>query len=158
VKPRLISSSQRYDRNDAEIQRGFSFELFGTEKISAPTETKIEIRAAVLTLPKRLELFHFEGIAMIDESSFYYREDSDPMCSLSPNLIIPRQRQVFRVNKILISIFFTVTRLLVFRKLPSDQTFTQGHFASQFVRRLLLRDCDHNRRIEIDEFARLNGV
>jgi hypothetical protein len=89
-----------------EIQRGFSFELFQMEMISAPTETKIEIRTTVLALPTRLELFHFERIAPIDELSFYYRKDSDAMCSLSPNFIIPRQRQVFQMNKTLIPVFF----------------------------------------------------
>jgi hypothetical protein len=75
---RLISSSQRYDGNGGAIQWGFSFELFRTEMISAPMETKIEIRTAVLTLPKNLQLFHFEGIAKIDDS-LHYHSDSDAM-------------------------------------------------------------------------------
>jgi hypothetical protein len=78
-------------------------------------------------------LFDFEGIAMGHESWLRYKYKSDSMVAPSADITLPRLRAGFQVNRIMVTICFTATRLITLNSLPEGQSFTRDSFLSEIV-------------------------
>jgi hypothetical protein len=66
-----------------------------------------------LHLLQQLQPFDFEGITTGDESWFLYEYESDSMFAPSADMVHARLRAGFQVKIIMITVFFTATRLIV---------------------------------------------
>jgi hypothetical protein len=55
------------------------------------------------------------------------------MFAPSADMVLPRLRAGFPVKKIMITVFFTITRLIVLDSLPQGQSFAQDYFISEIV-------------------------
>jgi hypothetical protein len=83
------------------------------------------------TLLDMLQLYgehNFKGIATGDESWFLYTTSGDSMFAISPRDVVPRTKQNISAKKIMVTIFFTSTRLLVLDFLPKGAKLNQDYF------------------------------
>jgi hypothetical protein len=71
---------------------------------------------------------HFEGITTDDESWFLYTTYEDSMFATSAREVVPRTKQNISTKKIMVTIFFTSTRLLLLSFLPKGTKFNQDYF------------------------------
>jgi hypothetical protein len=71
---------------------------------------------------------NFEGITTSDESWFLYTTYGDSMFATSAREVVPRTKQNISAKKIMITTFFTSTRLLMPNFLPKGTKFNQDYF------------------------------
>jgi histone-lysine N-methyltransferase SETMAR len=71
---------------------------------------------------------NFEGITAGDESWFLHAICGDSMFATSARDVVPRTKQNISAKKIIITIFFTSTQLLVLNFLPKGIKFNQDYF------------------------------
>jgi hypothetical protein len=71
---------------------------------------------------------NFEGITTGDESWFLYPTYGDSMLATSAREVVPTTKQNISAMKIMVTIFFTSTRLLVLNFLPKGTKFNQDYF------------------------------
>jgi len=79
----------------------------------------------------------FEGITTGDESWFRYSYCSDHMYAESAEAVVPRVRLSVATKKVMLTVFFTASRLIVLQELPKGSTFTRDFLYVQFSLRFL---------------------
>jgi hypothetical protein len=80
---------------------------------------------------------NFEGITSGDESWFLYTTYGGSMFAISARKVLPRAKQNISAKKTMVTIFFTLTRLLVLNFLAKGTKFNHDYF----IDRMLLNLC-----------------
>jgi hypothetical protein len=84
----------------------------------------------LLELLRGRKAYNFNGIATGDESWFHYHYEQGEMFAASREKRTPFVRTQLEVQKVMITVFFTSTTLIVSEALPNGGKFNQNFFHS----------------------------
>jgi hypothetical protein len=87
-----------------------------------------------------------------DESWFVYLYESDHMFASGRENVITREKQTIEARKVMLTIFFSRTRLTSLEALPHDRTYTQEYFIGNILPDLVNEKMQNRRRSRAGQF------
>jgi hypothetical protein len=80
---------------------------------------------ALLELLQGRKTYYFDHISINDESWFHYHYEPREMCAASRETVTPLVRTQLGVQKVMITVFFTSTTLIISETVPEGRKFNR---------------------------------